>query len=128
VIHVTEPRDPTERFHHEGFDLSTSSGTENLEFKGGEQSATTGGATRRAGTGVWLGDLWNLSAFRPAHLPIPEIWSAFLRVRMAIRRSLVARMAARLDFSLLTAPATRGGSNSTIMCRDIVLPLAPLLG
>ena len=47
---------------------------------------------------------------------------------MAIRRSLFARMAARLDLGLLTAPTARGGSKSTIMSLDIAMPLAPLLG
>jgi len=47
---------------------------------------------------------------------------------MAIRRSSVARSAARLYFGLLTMQATRGGSNATIVFQEIAIPLAQLLG
>jgi hypothetical protein len=38
--------------------------------------------------------------------------------------SRVARKAAKLKFASLTTQATSGGSNSTIMCHDIVMTLA----
>jgi hypothetical protein len=37
---------------------------------------------------------------------------------------LVARNAAKLKSAPLTTQATNGGSNSTIMCQDIVMTLA----
>jgi hypothetical protein len=43
---------------------------------------------------------------------------------MAITYSLVARKAAQLQSAGLTTQAISGGSNSTIMCQDIVMTLA----
>ena len=64
-------------------------------------------------------DLLNRSGARPARLPIPTTWDAFLKAGKAIRRSFVARSGAKPYFELLTSRATRDGSNSTLMCQDI---------
>jgi hypothetical protein len=65
-----------------------------------------------------------LSTFRPEQLPIRTTLTASFRAGTAITHSLVARSAAKLKLALLTTQATNGGSNSTIMCQDIVMMLA----
>src|ERR1019366_3152382 len=66
----------------------------------------------------------NLSTSRPEQLPIPTILGASSSAGIAITHSFVARNAAKLKSALLTTQATNGGSNSTIMCQDIVMMLA----
>jgi len=72
----------------------------------------------------------SLESVRVQARAVAEIYTLerLLRARMAIRRSWVARSAARLYFSLLTTQATRGGSNATIAFQEIAMPLAQLLG
>ena len=52
----------------------------------------------------------------------------FHRGGIASRPSFVARKAARADFGWLTAPASRAGSNSTIVRQHIAIRLAPIFG
>ena len=72
----------------------------------------------------------SLESVRVQVRAVAEIYTLerLLRARMAIRRSSVARSAARLYFGLLTMQATRGGSNATIAFQEIAMPLAQLLG
>jgi len=88
-----------------------------------KHSPISGGATRSAGSGVRRNAL-NLSMLQPEELPTFTTCGASLRAGMAITHSPVARSAAKLWLALLTMQATSGGSNSTIMCQDMVMTLA----
>src|ERR1039458_3149712 len=102
--------------------LLTNRPSATLHSRFAKHSATSGGATSSAGTGV-RPNLSNLSTFRPEQLPTSTTLAANSSAGMAITHSFVARNAAKLWFLLLTTQATSGGSNSTIMCHDRVMPL-----
>jgi hypothetical protein len=72
----------------------------------------------------------SLESVRVQAHAVAEVYTLerFLRARMAIRRSSVARSAARLYFGWLTTQATKGDSNATIAFQKIAMPLAQLLG
>src|ERR1019366_81852 len=87
-----------------------------------KHSATRGGVTRSAG--VWVNpNAANLLRSRPEQLPTSTTLGASFSPGRAITHSRVARNAAKLWLALLTTQATSGGSNSTIICQDIVITL-----
>jgi hypothetical protein len=83
----------------------------------------SGGLTRVAGSLV-RPYFSNLSTVRPDELPTCTTLRANLRAGMAITHSPVALSAAKLKLLPLTTHATCGGSNSIIMCQDMVMTLA----
>lgn len=79
--------------------------------------------TCEAATGVNLNAL-NLSTSVPEQLPIFTALAASLRAGSAMTHSPVARSASKEWLWPLTTQAISGGSNSSIMCHDMVMTLA----
>ncbi len=66
----------------------------------------------------------NLSSLRPDVLPQPTTCAASSTVGMLITHSLVAFNTPKLWLRLLITQPTSGGSNSIIVCQDMVMMFA----
>src|SRR3989304_10019214 len=103
--------------------LGTRRGSRTLHSRLAKHSATSGGATSLAGTGV-RPKAENLSMSRPEEFPTFTTFAASFLAGTAITHSRVVRSAAKLQLASLTTHATSGGVNSTILGHHMVMTLA----